>query len=97
MLARGSSPLAEEVITELAGAGRWEELNNRFFRTLAFGTGGLRGKTIGEVVTKAEAGPGRPDGRPEHACIGTNAMNEYNIARASRVVSLAPRKPGSTR
>ena len=84
MLARGSSPLAEEVITELAGAGRWEELNNRFFRTLAFGTGGLRGKTIGEVVTKAEAGPGRPDGRPEHACIGTNAMNEYNIARASR-------------
>ena len=84
MLARGSSPLAEEVITELAGAGRWEELNNRFFRTLAFGTGGLRGKTIGEVVTKAEAGPGRPDGRPEHACIGTNAMNEYNIARATR-------------
>jgi phosphoglucomutase len=84
MLARGSSPLAEEVITELAGAGRWEELNNRFFRTLAFGTGGLRGKTIGDVVTKAEAGPGRPDGRPEHACIGTNAMNEYNIARATR-------------
>ena len=84
MLARGSSPLAEEVITELACTARWEELNNRFFRTLAFGTGGLRGKTIGEVVTKAEAGPGRPDGRPEHACIGTNAMNEYNIARATR-------------
>lgn len=84
MLARGSSPLAEEVVAELAGAGRWDELNNRFFRTLAFGTGGLRGKTIGEVVTKAESGPGRPDGRPEHACIGTNAMNEYNIARATR-------------
>lgn len=84
MIARGSLPLAEEVIAELTGAGRWEELNNRFFRTLAFGTGGLRGKTIGEVVTKAEAGAGRPDGRPEHACIGTNAMNEYNIARATR-------------
>ena len=92
MLARGSSPLAEEVITELAGAGRWEELNNRFFRTLAFGTGGLRGKTIGEVVTKAEAGPGRPDGRPEHACIGTNAMNEYNIARASRGLAIYVRE-----
>ena len=84
MLARGSSPLAEAVIAELAASGRWDELNNRFFRTLAFGTGGLRGKTIGEVVTKAEAGLGRPDGRPEYACIGTNAMNEYNIARATR-------------
>ena len=72
------------MIAELAGEARWEELNNRFFRTLAFGTGGLRGKTIGEVVTRAEAGPGRPDGRPEHACIGTNAMNDYNIARATR-------------
>ena len=84
MLARGSSPLAEAVIAELAASGRWDELNNRFFRTLAFGTGGLRGKTIGDVVTKAEAGLGRPDGRPEYACIGTNAMNEYNIARATR-------------
>ena len=40
-------------IAELAAAGNWEELNNRFFRTLAFGTGGLRGKTIGMVVTAA--------------------------------------------
>lgn len=84
MLAKGGSSVAEAVIAELAGEGRWEELNNRFFRTLAFGTGGLRGKTIGEVVTRIEAGPGRPDGRPKHACIGTNAMNEYNIARATR-------------
>ena len=84
MLSRGSSHLAEAVIAELAESARWNELNDRFFRTMAFGTGGLRGKTIGEVVTKAEAGPGRPDGRPEHACIGTNAMNDYNIARATR-------------
>ena len=84
MLARGTSPLAEAVIGELAQAGCWDELNNRFFRAMAFGTGGLRGKTIGEVVTKTEAGLGRPDGRPEHACIGTNAMNDYNIARATR-------------
>ena len=84
MLARGGSPLAEAVIAELAESGRWDELNNRFFQTMAFGTGGLRGKTIGEVVTKVEAGLGRPDGRPEHACIGTNAMNDYNIARATR-------------
>jgi aspartate aminotransferase-like enzyme len=43
-------------IGELAESGNWEELNNRFFRTLAFGTGGLRGKTIGAVVTAAERG-----------------------------------------
>jgi len=92
MLARGSSPLAEAVILELAESGRWDELNNRFFRTLAFGTGGLRGKTIGEVVTRAEAGPGRPDGRPEHACIGTNAMNEYNIVRATRGLAIYVRE-----
>jgi phosphoglucomutase len=84
MLARGEDSLASAVVAELAGEGRWDELNNRFFRTLAFGTGGLRGKTIGAHVTRAEAGPGRPDGRPEHACIGTNAMNEYNIVRATR-------------
>ena len=84
MLARGSSPLVEAVVAELVESGRWDELNNRFFRTLAFGTGGLRGKTIGEVVIRAEAGPGRPDGRPEYACIGTNAMNDYNIIRATR-------------
>jgi len=92
MLARGSSPLAEAVIAELAETGQWEELNNRFFRTLAFGTGGLRGKTIGEVVTKVEAGLGRPDGRPEYACIGTNAMNEYNIVRATRGLALYVRQ-----
>lgn len=84
LLSRNSPAIAGEVIAELAEAGRWDELNNRFFQTLAFGTGGLRGKTIGEVVTKVEAGPGRPDGRPEHACIGTNAMNDYNIIRATR-------------
>ena len=61
MLVRGGSPLVEAVIAELSGSCRWEELNNRFFRTLAFGTGGLRGKTIGEVITSVEAGTGRPD------------------------------------
>jgi len=92
MLGRASSTITESVITELAGTGRWDELNNRFFRTLAFGTGGLRGKTIGEVVTKIEAGLGRPDGRPEYSCIGTNAMNDYNIIRATRGLAIYVRE-----
>jgi len=69
-LAKGTLRLAEEVIAELAAAGNWEELNNRFFRTMAFGTGGLRGKTIGTVVTKAEACPADPTGVPSMPASG---------------------------
>ena len=84
LLAKSSSPIDRASIEELAAAGNWAELNNRFFRTLAFGTGGLRGKTIGAVVTKAEQGQPQPLGRPEFACVGTNAMNPYNISRATQ-------------
>jgi len=71
-------------VRELADGKNWEELNNRFFRTLAFGTGGLRGKTIGAVVTAAEMGTPQALGRPEFPCTGTNAMNYYNISRATQ-------------
>ena len=71
-------------IAELAESGDWAELNNRFFRTLAFGTGGLRGKTIGAVVTVAERGTPQALGRPEFPCTGTNAMNSFNISRATQ-------------
>ena len=71
-------------IEELAASGDWEELNNRFFRPLAFGTGGLRGKTIGAVVTAAERGTPQAMGRPEFPCTGTNAMNYFNISRATQ-------------
>jgi phosphoglucomutase len=54
LLTKTSSPLDEAAIRELVDAGDWKELDNRFFRTLAFGTGGLRGKTIGAVLTRAE-------------------------------------------
>jgi phosphoglucomutase len=84
LLAKSSSPFDRASIEELAADANWAELNNRFFRTLAFGTGGLRGKTIGAVVTKAEQGKLQPLGRPEFACVGTNAMNPYNISRATQ-------------
>ncbi|GAB4166629.1 MAG: phospho-sugar mutase [Terrimicrobiaceae bacterium] len=71
-------------IQELVDAGNWAELDNRFFRTLAFGTGGLRGKSIGAVVTSAEQGEPQPLGRPQFPCTGTNAMNYYNISRATQ-------------
>jgi phosphoglucomutase len=69
---------------ELVDAGEWQELNDRFYQTLAFGTGGLRGRTIGKIVTTAERGSTREDERPEFPCVGTNAMNFFNINRATR-------------
>ena len=71
-------------IQELVDTCEWEELNDRFFRTLAFGTGGLRGRTIGKVVTKAEMGKPTALGRPEFPAVGTNCMNEGNVAKATQ-------------
>ena len=59
-----TSPVAAAAITELADNGSWQELNDRFFKTLAFGTGGLRGRTVGRIVTSAEQGAGGPNERP---------------------------------
>ena len=74
----------EDSVRELMDAGAWGELNDRFYRTLAFGTGGLRGRTIGKVVTKAEMGKPAALGRPEFPAVGTNCMNEANVARATQ-------------
>jgi phosphoglucomutase len=73
-----------DAVRELAEAGAWEELNDRFFRTLAFGTGGLRGRTIGRVIAPCEQGSAPAGECPEFPCVGTNAMNFYNIRRATR-------------
>ena len=79
-----TSPVAAAAISELVENGSWQELNDRFFKTLAFGTGGLRGRTIGRIVTSAEQGAGGPNERPEHPCVGTASMNFYNVSRAIR-------------
>ena len=77
-------PVVPAAIEQLVAAGEWAELNNRFFKTLAFGTGGLRGRTIGTVVTEAEQGKGGVNGRPEFPCVGTASMNYFNVGRAMR-------------
>lgn len=88
LLSGSSSAVYPAAVQELVDAGNWTELDNRFFRTLAFGTGGLRGKTIGMVVTQAERGTPQALGRPEFPCVGTNAMNTYNISRATQGLAL---------
>ncbi len=84
LLAGAPSDLYMRVVDELIAAGAWQELNDRFYQTLAFGTGGLRGRTIGKIVTAAERGSSHGDERPEFPCVGTNAMNFFNISRVTQ-------------
>ncbi len=84
LLAGATTDLYFRSVNQLADGCEWSELNDRFYKTLAFGTGGLRGRTIGRIVTTAERGNAREDERPQFPCVGTNAMNFFNINRATR-------------
>ena len=84
LLKASGSAVDEGSVAELAKAKEWAELNDRFYKTLAFGTGGLRGRTIGKIVTSAERGAASQTERPEFPCVGTNAMNFYNVSRATQ-------------
>ncbi len=84
LLANAPSDLYSRVIDELVDAEEWNELNDRFYKTLEFGTGGLRGRTIGKIVTSAERGDAGPNDRPQFPCVGTNAMNFANVNRATQ-------------
>ena len=70
-------------IAELVEKSAWEELNDRFYQNMAFGTGGIRGRTIGKIATAAETGTLSEMGTPEHAAVGTNVLNDFNLIRAT--------------
>src|SRR6266571_3912329 len=84
LLAGTSTDLYLKAINQLTDGCEWSELNDRFYKRLVFGTGGLRGRTIGKIVTAAERGNAREDERPQFPCVGTNAMNFFNVSRATR-------------
>ncbi len=73
---------AEQSIAELVSKGAWGELNDRFYRFLEFGTGGMRGRTIGVIPAAAETGTLSASGSPEHAAIGSNMLNDFTLIRA---------------
>jgi phosphoglucomutase len=77
-----------ESIGELLTDKNWEELNDRFHANLAFGTGGMRGRTIGKSVTKVEKGNKSPTGGPEFAAVGANTLNELTVIRATKALYL---------
>lgn len=84
LAAASTDPVVLASLSELASAGQWQELNDRFFRKLAFGTSGLRGRTIGKIITAAEQGNAPAGTRPQFPCVGTNALNFFNLTRANR-------------
>jgi len=84
LIGASASLVYAAAVSELVQAGEWAELSDRFFRTLAFGTGGLRGRTIGKIVTRAERGEAGDNERPQFPCVGTNAMNFFNVSRATQ-------------
>ena len=81
-LGAGLPAWAGESIAELVARGEWSELNDRFYRFLEFGTGGMRGRTIGAVPAAAETGEPGPLGSPQHAAIGSNMLNDFTLVRA---------------
>lgn len=74
---------AHASIEELVAKEAWSELNDRFYRYLEFGTGGMRGRTIGVVPAAAETGRLSASGTPEHAAIGSNMLNDFTLIRAT--------------
>jgi phosphoglucomutase len=81
-LQAGLPAWAQESLAELIERGEWAELNDRFYRYLEFGTGGMRGRTMGKVAAKAETGTLSATGSPEHAAVGSNLLNEFTLIRA---------------
>lgn len=73
---------ARRSLDDLIAKKAWSELNDRFYRYLEFGTGGMRGRTIGVVSAAAELGTMSSMGAPEHAAVGSNVLNDFTLLRA---------------
>ena len=82
-LEAGLPAWAAAAIEELVAQEAWGELNDRFYRYLEFGTGGMRGRTIGVVAARSETGQPGPMGTPEHPAVGSNVMNDFTVVRAT--------------
>ncbi|MDR2721124.1 MAG: hypothetical protein LBB15_02435, partial [Puniceicoccales bacterium] len=73
---------ARNSIAELFEMEAYSELNDRFFQTLQFGTGGIRGRMIGNMTPSSERGSSESP-IPEHASVGTAYINDFSITRAT--------------
>jgi len=72
-----------ESLNELIDQEEWEEINDRFHKPLSFGTGGMRGRTIGRFITPTEKGNSEDGTTPQYAAVGSNTLNELTVLRAT--------------
>src|SRR6202000_2034667 len=70
-----AAPHDRAAIDQLLAAKAWTELDDRFYRDIAFGTGGMRGRTMGKIITKAEQGKAPAGEAAEFPGTGTNMLN----------------------
>ena len=92
-----SEGLPAEVVDslqDLASKAAWAEIEDRFYKGIAFGTGGMRGRTVGRVSASNELDA---SGKPVRAAVGSACLNDINILRAGlglwRQVSVQQAKP----
>ena len=81
-LQAGLPDWAQQSLVELVERGEWGELNDRFYRYLEFGTGGMRGRTIGVKAAAAETSVISAQGSPAYANVGSNLLNDFTLVRA---------------
>lgn len=74
---------ARKSIEWLEAHEEWESLNNRFYRDLPFGTAGMRGATLMQMMTPYEKEGAHGDALAAHAAVGTNTLNDFLIIRAT--------------
>ena len=72
-----------ESLNELIDQEEWQEINDRFHKPLSFGTGGMRGRTIGRFTTPTEKGNSEDGTTPQYAAVGSNTLNELTVLRAT--------------
>ncbi len=83
-----------ESIADLVDKSAWSEIEDRFYKGIAFGTGGMRGRTVGRISASNECDA---NGLPLRAGVGSAYLNDLNILRAGlglwRYVSAQKPKP----
>jgi phosphoglucomutase len=70
-------------IEELIQKELWEDLNNRFFKNISFGTGGIRGRSIENNILKEEYVTSNETKLPKYPAIGSNCFNEIVVIRTT--------------
>ena len=71
---------AVAALGDLVARGCWAEVEDRFYKGIAFGTGGMRGRTVGRVPAAGEVDP---EGMPLRAAVGSACLNDVNVLRAA--------------